>query len=169
MTHPITTYANLTETPTAPANPACENRHPSHTARAIDWYIKIMLLSAGGLIISGIGSAAGVQGSITTPATALFMIGCAHPVIFVSYLALYITGDPHHSIGDASANCHALLWLLLSPYLGCMLFEAGRRFTAFQQSLPAGPVLSPLCVCSLMLAAAIGATCAQTAAFSLHA
>ena len=168
MTHPITTYANLTELPTAPVNPACGNRHASRTTRTFDWYIKLMLLSAGGLIISGIGSAAGVQGSITTLATALFMIGCAHPVIIASYLALHITGDPHHWIGDASANCHALLWLLLSPHLGCMLFEAGRRFTAFQQSLPAGAVLSPLCVCSLMLAGAIVATCAQTAAFSLH-
>ena len=169
MTHALIPAGNLEEPSTTLTNPACGNRHLSRTARTFDWYIKLMLLSAGGLIISGIGSAAGVQGSITTPATALFMIGCAHPVIIVSYLALYITGDPHHSIGDASANCHALLWLLLSPYLGCMLFEAGRRFTAFQQSLPAGPVLSPLCVCSLMLAAAIGATCAQTAAFSLHA
>lgn len=168
MTHTIPTHANLAGPTTAPTNPARENRHPSRTARTIDWYIKLMLLSAGGLIISGIGSAAGVQDSITTPAATLFMIGCAHPVIIASYLALYITGDPHLWIGNASANCHALLWLILSPYLGCMLFEAGRRFAASRQSLPAGPVLSPLCACSLTLATIITATCAQKMLFSLH-
>ena len=168
MTHAIPPEGNLLELSTMPAKPARENHQPSRTARTFDWYIKLMLLSAGGLIISGIGSAAGIQTSITTQAATLFIVGCAHPVMIASYLALSITGDPHHWIGDASANCHALLWLILSPYLGWMLFESGRRFAAFRGPLPAGPVLSPLCVCSLMLAGAIAATCAQTAAFSLH-
>ena len=157
---------NRTLQPPYPAHPssstasaAREDRPLSRAARAFDLYIKVTLLSAAGAFVTGAAAAIHVPVLMTAPIGALLIVAGTHPVIIASYLALCITSDPSHWIGDASPGCHALLWLILAPYLGSMLFEAGRRF---MQSGPAAPVLYPLCVASFTVTSLLFATHAQT-------